>query len=52
MFKKFHDFRTNFAVVVGNVYSYGDDLGKVINNFRCADGEASDYLRSHRKGGM
>ena len=52
MFKKFHDFRTNFAVVVGNVYSYGDDLGKVINNFRCADGEASDYLRSHKKRGM
>lgn len=52
MFGKFHDFRTNFAIVLSNVYNYGDDLTRVLNNFKRTDVIASDYLRSHSKGGM
>lgn len=52
MFGKFRNFRTNFAIVLSNVYNYGDDLTRVLNNFKHTDVIASDYLRSHSKGGM
>lgn len=52
MFGKFSNFKTNFAIVLSNVYNYGDDLTKVLNNFKRTDVIASDYLRSHSKGGM
>lgn len=46
LFNKFEDFKANFATVVDNVHTYGDDLTSVRDNFHKMTDDATQIFNS------
>lgn len=49
LFIKFDDFKANFATVVENVHTYGDDLTSVRENFHKMTDNATQILRYNER---